>query len=299
MLLLTAIIWGVAFVAQSVGMDHVGPFTFNSIRSLIGAMVLIPCIFLLNRIGSNKSEKVNKTKEEDKKSKKNLILGGFYCGLVIFAASSFQQIGIMYTTVGKAGFITAFYIIIVPIIGIFFKRKSGPLVWFGVFLALIGLYFLCITEDLTIGRGDFFVFIGALLFSVHIMVIDHFTEMVDGVKMSCIQFFVCGILSGIFMFIFEEPKIAGMLSAWQPILYAGVLSCGVAYTLQIVGQKGMNPTIASLILSLESVVSVLAGFLLLNQNLSVREILGCILMFSAIVLAQLPQKSTKKNALTS
>ncbi len=296
-LLLTAIVWGVAFVAQSVGMDYVGPFTFNCVRSLIGGIVLIPCIALLNRLGGvekNSARKVEKSSKAYKKQRNQLILGGICCGLALCFASCFQQLGIQYTTVGKAGFITAFYIIIVPILGLFLKKKCGPLVWIGVLFALAGLYFLCMNESLRIGKGDILVFICAVLFSVHILVIDYFTQYVDGVKMSCIQFFVCGIVAGIAMLIFEEPSLTQIIAAWKPVLYAGVLSSGAGYTLQIVGQKGMNPTIASLILSLESVVSVLAGLLLLGQSLSRREALGCVLMFIAIVLAQLPQKEHSK-----
>lgn len=282
-LLLTALIWGVAFVAQSVGMDYVGPFTFNCVRFLIGGIVLLPCMALLKKL--NPPEK---RADGSGKEKKNLILGGVCCGVALCVASCLQQLGIMYTSVGKAGFITAFYIIIVPVIGLFFRKKCGITVWIGVLLALAGLYFLCITEDLTIGRGDVLVFLGALMFAVHIMVIDHFSPLADGVAMSCIQFFVSGGLCAVPMLLFEKPQIGQLLAAWQPILYAGVLSCGVAYTLQIIGQKGMNPTVASLILSLESVISVLAGMVILHQELSGREILGCILMFAAILLAQLP-----------
>ena len=289
LLFLTAFIWGTAFVAQSVGTDYVGTFTFNCVRSLIGGIVLIPCIWLLGKIVPQ-----DKKKTESSKDKRMLILGGILCGTLLCLASNFQQMGIAYTTVGKAGFITAFYIIIVPVLGIFLKKKCAPTVWIGVILALAGLYFLCITEKFSIGKGDALVFICAILFSGHILVIDYFTELVDGVKMSCIQFFVCGILSGIPMFLFENPRISNIIAAWQPILYAGVLSCGVAYTLQIVGQRGINPTVASLILSLESVVSVLAGMIVLNQHLSKRETVGCILMFSAIILAQLPQKKGKE-----
>lgn len=294
LLLLTAIIWGIAFVAQSVGMDYVGPFTFNCVRFLIGGIVLIPCIALLNRLekGGKKEDAVI-SEEERGKRKKALLLGGICCGVVLCASSSFQQLGIQYTSVGKAGFITAFYIIIVPVLGLFFKKKCGLLVWLGVGLALLGLYFLCINESLSIQVGDLFVFICALLFSGHILVIDYFIQRADGVKMSCIQFFVCGLLCAIPMLLFERPQIREILTAWQPILYAGVLSGGVGYTLQIVGQKGMDPTIASLILSLESVVSVLAGMIILKQHLSGREILGCVLMFGAIILAQLPQKEAK------
>lgn len=305
LLLLTACIWGVAFVAQSVGMDYVGPLTFNCVRSLLGGAVLIPCIWFLEKTNPRKAKGEGLlSREEKKENDKKLLTGGILCGILLCLASNFQQVGIAYTTVGKAGFITAFYIIIVPVLGLFFHKKCGSAVWLGVILALAGLYFLCITDTaqvmtegmlpgIPVGKGDFLVFIGALLFSVHIMVIDHFTEQVDGVKMSCIQFWVCGILSGIGMFLTEEPQIGDILLAWQPILYAGIMSCGVAYTLQIVGQKGMNPTVAALILSLESVISVLAGMVLLGQHLSGREILGCVLMFTAIILAQLPQKKGK------
>lgn len=295
LLLLTAIIWGGAFVSQSVGMEYVQPFTFNGVRSIIGGLVLIPCIAVLNHTDKKKKDNQDGLSlDETKRQNKELLIGGICCGVVLCFASSFQQFGIQYTTVGKAGFITAFYIIIVPILGLFFKKKCGISVWIGVILALFGLYYLCMNESLSIQKGDFFVFVCAILFSIHIMVIDHFTQRVDGVKMSCIQFFVCGILCLIAMFLFESPQVPDILAAWKPILYAGVMSCGVAYTLQIVGQKGMNPTIASLILSLESVVSVLAGMLLLNQHLSGREILGCIFMFAAIVMAQLPERKKKR-----
>lgn len=295
LLFLAATIWGVAFVAQSVGMNYVGPFTFLCTRSFIGGLVLIPCIAFLEKFhkaSQKETDVCERGRQSEKAAEKKLLLGGLCCGLVLFAASSFQQIGILYTSVGKAGFITACYILLVPILGLFFKKKCGLFVWIGVVLAVAGLYFLCITEGLRIGTGDILVFVCALLFSVHILVIDYFVQFVDGVKMACIQFWVCGIVSGIFMLLFEEPSFPAILSAWLPILYAGMLSSGVAYTLQIVAQKGMNPTVASLIMSLESVISVLAGLLILGQALSSREILGCVLMFIAIVLAQLPQKET-------
>ena len=291
LLLLTATIWGVAFVAQSVGMDHVGPFTFNAVRSIIGGIVLIPCIFFLDHRKSDQKEELPSPQQQAEQTG-TLILGGVCCGILLALASSFQQMGIQYTTVGRAGFITACYIVIVPILGHFFLRKKcGATIWIAVALALAGLYLLCITDGFSIGKGDFLVLICAFLFSLHILTIDHFSPLVDGVKMSCIQFLVCGILSGIPALIFESPDLAGIFAAKIPVLYAGVMSCGVAYTLQIVGQKGMNPTVASLILSLESCISVLAGWLILGQNLSGREIFGCVLMFGAIILAQLPQKN--------
>lgn len=288
LLFLTALIWGSAFVAQSVGMDHVGPFTFNTVRSMIGGLVLIPCIWFLNR------GKKTESGEEKKEDKKMLLKGGICCGLCLCVASNLQQIGISYTTVGKAGFITAMYIILVPVLGIFLKKNIGVKVWISVVMAVVGLYLLCISGSFSLEKGDAFVLVCALFFAIHILVIDYFSPKVDGVKMSCIQFLVAGTLSAIPMFLFENPKLSEIFTAWMPILYAGVLSSGVAYTLQVVGQRNMNPTVASLILSLESVISVLAGWLVLGQKLSFRELLGCVIMFCAIILAQLPEKNPWK-----
>ncbi len=290
LLFLTALIWGVAFVAQSVGMDYVGAFTFSFSRCIIGGVVLIPCIWFLNRRKEEEPEKKASEKKDKKEERRICVIGGVCCGIALFFASNLQQFGLKYTTVGKAGFITALYIILVPVLGLFMKKRVQGKVWISVLLAVAGLYLLCITDGFSLGTGDLLVLLCALMFSVHILVIDYFSPKTDGVKMSCIQFFVCGILSGIAMLIFEEPSLGALLQAWMPILYAGVLSCGVAYTLQIVGQKDMDPTVASLILSLESVVSVLAGWVLLGQRLSLREISGCVLMFAAIILAQLPGK---------
>lgn len=283
LLFLTALIWGVAFVAQSVGMDYVGGFTFNFARCMIGGAALLPCIWLFGRGKEEERERKNKKEE-----KKMLAAGGVCCGAALFLASNLQQFGIKYTTVGKAGFITALYIVLVPVLGLFLKKRVQGKVWISVALAVGGLYLLCMTEGFSLSQGDFLVLLGALAFAVHILVIDYFSPKADGVKMSCIQFFSCGVLSGIAMLIFEKPSLAAMLQAWMPILYAGIFSCGVGYTLQILGQKGMDPTVASLILSLESVVSVLAGWALLGETLSLRELSGCGLMFLAILLAQLP-----------
>ncbi|MDY4693949.1 MAG: DMT family transporter [Blautia sp.] len=288
LLFLAATIWGVAFVAQSVGMEYVGGFTFNAVRSIIGSIVLIPVILFIRQ--KDKSNPL--TPEEKKTSRNNLAAGGIACGICLCLASNFQQFGIKYTTVGKAGFITACYIVLVPIIGLFLGKKCSRFIWAAVAMALAGLYLLCIADGFSIGKGDILVLICAFLFSFHILIIDYFSPKVNGVKLSCIQFLVCGIISGICALIFEHPQISSILAAWQPILYAGAMSCGVAYTLQIIGQKNMNPTVASLILSLESCVSVLAGWLILGQKLSIREILGCFIMFGAIILAQLPQKET-------
>ena len=288
MLLLTAFIWGIAFVAQSDGMNYVGPFTFNCVRMVIGGLVLIPCIFILERMkGSRTEKKVERT------NKKYMFIGGILCGIALGAAAALQQIGIQYTTVGKAGFITAMYIIIVPVLGIFFRRKAGVRVWISVIIAVAGLYLLCMSGSLKLGRGDLLVLLCALVFSVHILLIDCFSPKTDGVKMSCIQFLTAGLISAVPMLLFEKPAVSDITAAWLPILYAGVLSCGVAYTLQVIAQKDADPTVASLVLSLESVFSVLAGWVILGQVLSGREILGCVLMFAAIILAQLPSVSKR------
>lgn len=300
-LFLTAMIWGAAFVAQSVSMDYIGPFTFIFLRSVIGGLFLIPVIIVLDGIrkkSQNESaDVVNsenilhiETEEKQRLSWKNkqLIEGGIVCGIFLFFANCFQQTGIQYTTVGKAGFITTFYIIIVPLIGLFFKKYCGILTWIGVVVALAGLYFLCITQKLTIQRGDALILCCSVLYAGQILAIDHYNPFVDGVKMSCIQFLTGGILGAVFMLLFENPSIAMILSAAGPILYTGIMSTGVGYTLQIVGQKGLNPTVAALILSLESVFSALSGYLFLHQVLTTRELIGCALMFIAIVLAQLP-----------
>jgi drug/metabolite transporter (DMT)-like permease len=287
-LLLTAIIWGVAFVAQSVGMDYVEPFTFIAVRNVIGVIVLLPVVYIMDR---------KKGQSNEKEEKKDLVTGGVACGVLLFIASAFQQFGVKYTSVGKAGFITAMYIVLVPIIGIFMHKKTNARIWIGVILAVIGMYFLCISKgESGIQLGDMLVFVCAFTFSFHILTVDYFTPKVDGVKMSCIQFATCGILSAVFMLIFEEPNMTDILNAWLPILYAGALSSGVAYTLQIVGQKGMNPTVASLILSLESVVSALAGWIILHQTLSAREVFGCCVAFAAIIIVQLPDKSAKNKS---
>ena len=300
-LLLTAMIWGAAFVAQSVSMDYIGPFTFICLRSVIGGLFLIPVIIVLDGIRKkSQNESANavsaenilhiETEEKQRLSWKNkqLIEGGIVCGIFLFFANCFQQTGIQYTTVGKAGFITTFYIIIVPLIGLFFKKYCGILTWIGVVIALAGLYFLCITQKLTIQRGDALILCCSVLYAGQILAIDHYNPFVDGVKMSCIQFLTGGVLGAVFMFLFENPSLAMILSAAGPILYTGIMSTGVGYTLQIVGQKGLNPTVAALILSLESVFSALSGYVFLHQVLTIRELIGCALMFIAIVLAQLP-----------
>lgn len=282
MLFLAAVIWGVAFVAQSVGMDYMGPFTFNGARFLIGGIVLLPVIRYRDK---------QKKEQETSADQKALLTGGVCCGLFLCVASLLQQFGILYTTVGKAGFLTTLYIIIVPVCGIFLHKKIGAKVWAGAVIAVGGMYLLCMSGGFTVSMGDGLVLLCALAFSGHILVVDYFSPKMDSVKLSCIQFLTSGIICTVLAFILEAPSFGALLSGWLPVLYAGVMSCGVAYTLQVVGQKHVEPTIASLLLSLESVVSVLAGWVILKQKLSARELAGCALVFAAVILVQLPDKS--------
>ena len=286
LLFLTACIWGCSFVAQSVGMDYIGPYTFYCLRFLIGSLVLLPVIFF-----SRHRKKDQKDRSKDRTlQKKEMLCGGIVCGVVLCIASTLQQIGIIYTTAGKAGFLTAMYIVLVPVLGLFLKRKAGLQLWISVGLALIGLYLLCMKGAFSLNGGDVLLILCAVGFSVHIMVVDYFSPKLDGMILSCIQFLVAGLISGIGMLLSEQFDWHMVLLAAKPILYSGVLSCGVGYTLQVIAQKGLNPTVASLLMSLESVVSVIAGFLVLHEVLSGRELLGCVFMFAAVILAQIPVK---------
>ncbi|MDY4839444.1 MAG: DMT family transporter, partial [Lachnospiraceae bacterium] len=275
LLFLTAIIWGTTFVAQSVAMDYIKPFTFIGIRFTIGGIVLLPVIAFLEQ----KKKKGIMAENSSKAGKKQLFIGGICCGILLMVASTLQQFGVTGTSVGKAAFITALYIVLVPLLGIFFKRKAGVQLWVSVVVALIGLYLLCMKENQFFFNGyDVVLLLCAFTFALHILCVDHFSPLVDSVKLSCIQFFVCGFLALIGMILTEQPSMAEIMAAYRPILYAGVISSGLAYTLQVVGQKDLNPVIASLIMSLESVVSAISGWLILNQRLSKREIWGCIVM---------------------
>lgn len=278
--MITAIIWGSAFVAQSVAMDKIEPFTFTAARSYLGALVLIPVIIILR--GRRSAE------EKAKEDKKALFLGGVCCGVALAVASMLQQYGITMSTVGKAGFITAMYIIIVPVISVLFLKKRYSFgLWISVGAALLGLYLLTMTGESSLGAGDLLLLLCAVVFSGHILIIDHFSPKVDCVAMACIQFSVCAVLCTAGALIFETPSFPDILEAKVPILYAGVLSSGVAYTLQIVGQKRTPPVIASMIFSLEAVFAALAGWIILKEKLSPVEIVGSVLMFGAIILAQL------------
>ncbi|MBQ4649159.1 MAG: DMT family transporter [Firmicutes bacterium] len=296
LLFLTAFIWGTAFVAQKSGMDYIEPFTYGGIRQFLGGLVLIPVIIFLDsrKPAEEKNRLAARTEAQKKAEDKILLIGGICCGLALFVAGTLQQFGIAHTTAGKAGFITTLYVVIVPIFSIFLRKKVKPIMWFCVMLGALGLYMLCMKDaTFTIQYGDFLVLLCAVAFAVHILVIDYFSPKADGVKLSCIQFLVAGILGIICMFIFETPTIENILAGWFPIVYAAVFSSGVAYTLQIVAQKDADPTAASLILSLESVFAALAGMMLLHESMTAKELLGCVIIFAAIIIAQLPSKEER------
>ena len=301
LLIIAAMIWGGAFVAQSAGGDAVGPYTFNCVRCVIGGLVLLPVIKFSDRMGRTHRRPVSR---EDKRT---LLTAGIACGVALSVASNLQQVGInMGTPVGKAGFLTACYMLLVPILGLFIGKKCSWNIWLGVAVTVIGLYLLCMRGSFSVRVPDLLILLCALCFAVQILIVDNYAGRVDGVRMSCIQFLVSGIISAVPMIFSDMGLSARGISEWASaladsrswisILYAGVLSCGVAYTFQIIGQRGMNPTVASLLMSLESVFSVLAGWVLLRQTLSPREIFGCLLIFGAVILAQLrvPQRRGRK-----
>ncbi|MCM1365188.1 MAG: DMT family transporter [Faecalibacterium sp.] len=288
MLAVCAMVWGSSFVAQTTGAEFVGPFTFISLRSILGAISLLPVIAIMD---TAKKKKGTYVKLETKKDKRFFLLGGIVCGVALCIASTLQQVGIdQGTEPGKAGFITAFYILLVPIFSIFLRKKIRPLIWLCVVISIGGLYLLCVTDN-SIRASDIYVLICAVCFAIHILVIDYVSPRVDGVKLSCIQFLVCGIIAAVPMLIFEDVSFELIKGAATSIAYSGIMSSGVAYTLQILGQQKMKqPTVASMLMSLESVFSVLSGMLVLHQIPTVRETIGCVLMFAAIIIAQLPEK---------
>ncbi len=298
LLLLTAFIWGSAFVAQKSGMDYIEPFTYNGLRTFIGGLVLIPVIFMFSKkngvpIGVRKGVDMEDKAAQDR-DKRVAIVGGICCGLALFVASSLQQFGVSYTTAGKAGFITTLYVVIVPILSILLRKKVRPVMWLCVVMGVVGLYLLCMKDNsFKLQFGDMLVLLCAFAFAVHIMVIDHFSPQGDGICISCVQFLTAGALGLICMFIFEEPNLGAIIDCAGPILYAGVLSCGVAYTLQVVAQADADPTAATLILSLESVFAVISGAIILHETMSPRELFGCVIIFAAVIIAQLPSKEER------
>lgn len=289
LLLITAIVWGVAFVAQDVGMDYITPFSFNGARCLIGAVILVPVIFMRDK---SKGESAFPWRS------KTLWTGGILCGAALCLASNLQQYGIKLSdaSVGKAGFITTFYIVLVPIAGIFIKKRCPISVWFAALIAAGGLYLLCVPQGagFAIEFSDILVFLCAIGFTIQILFVDSYSPRVDGLKLACVQFFVCGVISAVLALILDDISLSQIAEAYIPILYAGVFSCGVGYTLQIIAQKGLNPTIASIIMSLESSVSVIAAWLIQEKAMNGRQIAGCIVMFCAIIIAQIPSKEKEK-----
>ncbi|MBQ9746807.1 MAG: DMT family transporter [Clostridia bacterium] len=284
-LLVAAIIWGFAFVAQSEGMDKIGALTFQASRMLLATVVLLPTALITQKM----RERATSTKE--KFLDRRTLTAGIACGVFLFGASALQQIGIAYTSVGHAGFLTALYILIVPVLGIFTGKKVGARIWLSILLALAGLYLLCMTgEGFSMSLGDVLVTLCALVFALHIITVDKLAGALDGVKVSLVQTAFAGLISLIFALIFEEPSLADIAASWLPVAYAGIFSCGVAYTFQILGQKYAEPALASIVMSLESVFAVLGGALLLSQIPTLPELAGCALMLTATVLAQLPER---------
>ncbi len=277
LLLLAAAIWGLAFVAQRVGMEHVGPFTFNGVRFALGSLSLLPLLFYYQ----------GKPRQAPVQSSGSVVLAGVLAGLILFSAASLQQIALLYTTAGKAAFITCLYIVLVPVLGIFLKHHVGNAIWFSCILAVVGLYLLCVKESLTIGYGDFLLLAGALIWAVHILLIDYYASRVEVLKLSCYQFITCSVLSLAAALWLETITLAGLSRALMPILYGGIFSVGVAYTLQVVGQKYSPPSHAAIILSMETVFATLGGFFLLDERLGLRELAGCGLMLAGMLLTQL------------
>lgn len=280
-LIMTAVIWGTSFVSQKLGMNYVEPLTFGASRFLLGLVVLTPIILISDRL-IKKNEQQKKTYNN-----KDLIIGGVLCGTSLFLGSWFQQWGIVYTTAGKAGFITALYIVLVPILGLFFHKKVSKLVWLGVVISTIGLYLLCIKEGFSIQKGDAIELAGTIFWAAQILVVDAYVDKTDGLRLSFIQFLTAGILSAITALIFENPSFQTILACAGPILYSSVMSVGVAYTFQIIGQKSTDPTVAAIILSMESLFAVISGVIFLGETMTMKEVIGCVLMFTAVIIAQL------------
>lgn len=287
MLASASFIWGTSLVAQSLGMNHVGPFTFNAVRFFVGGVSLL-LVMSLSGFMRRKRKGGVFTPSPLRYRRDLLLAGGTCCGVVLFFAASLQQVGILYTSVGKAGFITALYILFVPVLGVILGRRPPKRVWGCVGMALTGMYLLCINESLSLNKGDMYILLCAAATAVHIMLIDHFSPLVDGVKLSCVQFFICSFFSGVLAVAFELPDLAAIFKGWASILYTGVLSCAVAYTFQTLGQKEVAPVLASLILSLEAVFAILAAWAVLGEVLTLREVLGCVLVFTAIAAVKSP-----------
>ncbi len=284
LLLLTALIWGFAFVAQRVGMNYIGPFTFNALRFALGALVLIP--FILRELDL----KNFRNRNIPAKNFRALLWGGLVAGIILFSGSTFQQIGIVYTTAGKAGFVTGLYVVLVPILGYFLHKPSSIQAWLGTVLAIVGLYFLSVTSDFSINKGDFFVLIGAFFWAIHVQLIGRLSNRLPVISLAMLQFITCAILSLLSALIFEQPNFKAIHQALIPLLYGGLFSVGIAFTLQIVAQRDAHPTAAAILMNLESVFAALGGWLLLNETLTSRNLFGCMLILLGMLLAQIQLK---------
>lgn len=287
LLILTAFIWGTAFVGQRQGMEHMGPITFNACRMALAALTIGTVSFVLRKRDAQKQQDMSD--QSRREYRKNTVIGGICCGFFLTIAALFQQMGMVYTTAGKGGFITAMYILLVPVINwILFKRKSRPLVWIAVLMGIAGIYLLCVTEGLTLEKGDALVMVCPFFFAGHILCCDYFVQRANPVELSAIQFFTVTVLSTIMAFIVENPTWQQVTAAIVPIVWLGVLSSGTGYTLQIIAQQWTDPTVASLLMSLEAVFAVMGGAVLLGERMSARELIGAAIMFAAIILAQIP-----------
>ena len=283
LLLLCGTIWGFAFVAQRLGMDHVGPFTFNGIRFFLGAMVLVP--FICHR---------RKPHQEQQIQDKGLMVYGALAGLAIFAGASLQQVGLVYTTAGKAGFITGLYVVIVPIMGLLWGQRTNLGTWGGALIAAVGMYLLSVNEDFRISFGDFLELIGAFMWASHIHIIGWASPKTDSLRLAFVQFLFCSVASLLTAVAIETIRLDDVIAAALPIVYGGALSVGVAYTLQVVGQKHAHPAHAAILLSLEAVFAAVGGWLILGEVMSVRGLVGCALMLSGMLLSQLYGLVVKK-----
>jgi len=284
-----ALIWGTAFVAQTIGAEFADPFTLNWARSLLSTCFLL---FVIFSIDMYKGKSFSVLGDDNPGLKAELLKGGFVSGIMLTTASFFQQFGVMHTTVGKAGFITALYIVLVPLLGfLIFKKKISKLQILSVLIAIVAMYFISITEEFTITKGDFLVLVCAFFFANQILSIEYYGKKVDGIRYSMLMFATCTVLNAFLMFIFETPSISMLIQGWAPIFYLGVASSGIAYTLQIIGQQYCSPLLACMLMSLESVFALISGWIVLGQIMSGREIFGCCLLMVAIVMAQLPSKN--------
>ncbi len=283
LLFLTALIWGVAFVAQSVGMDHIGPYTFNTGRLLLGALVTMPWAIMELK----KQKNVEEEKEVYIRKRSSSVIGAAFCAVVFFLAVNLQQFALIGSSVANVSFITTLYILIIPIIGMFLGKKHGLSIWIAIAIAVVGMYLLCIKEGLVLEMGDILAFICAVMFALQILIVDHYVPKSYVIVLSCTQNLFAGLISFVFMLIFEGVNLEGIKTAWLPLAYTGILSTGLAYTTQMLGQKYIKPTVASLIMSLESVIAAIAAWLIIGQALSLREMLGCALVFVGVIIAQI------------